>query len=191
MAKQTLQAVIEGTLMAALAAALTMAVPTVEWIDLSLGIIPIVLVSLRRGWKIGVYAGLLWGILPVLFGRAEILTVWQGILEYPVASMSVGLAGIWASRFHAALRANRPVFHWIMVACLTGVGVKYLIHFYAGIVFWGAYVQWGLGPVAYSAVVNGSSFVLNMVISTTVLEILLRHLPHLGGSIPDKTNNRR
>lgn len=182
MTKQTLQAVIEGTLMAALAAALTMVVPTVEWIDLSLGIIPIVLVSLRRGWKIGVYAGFLWGILPVLFGRAEILTVWQGILEYPVASMSVGLAGIWASRFQDALRAGRPVFRWIMVACLTGVGVKYLIHFYAGIVFWGAYVQWGLGPVAYSAVVNGASFILNMVISIAVLGILLRHLPRLGSS---------
>ena len=98
MYKEKLLILLEGALMAAIATVLSAVVPTVEWFDISLGIIPIVIFSIRRGLKAGLLSGLLWGLLPILIGRASILTVTQGILEYPVANMVVGLAGIYSNQ---------------------------------------------------------------------------------------------
>ena len=101
MYKEKLLILLEGALMAAIATVLSAVVPTVEWFDISLGIIPIVIFSIRRGLKAGLLSGLLWGLLPILIGRASILTVTQGILEYPVANMVVGLAGIYSNQITA------------------------------------------------------------------------------------------
>ena len=61
MYKEKLLILLEGALMAAIATVLSAVVPTVEWFDISLGIIPIVIFSIRRGLKAGLLSGLLWG----------------------------------------------------------------------------------------------------------------------------------
>ena len=53
MYKEKLLILLEGALMAAIATVLSAVVPTVEWFDISLGIIPIVIFSIRRGLKAG------------------------------------------------------------------------------------------------------------------------------------------
>ncbi|KRN88968.1 hypothetical protein IV53_GL000939 [Ligilactobacillus ceti DSM 22408] len=167
--------------MAAIAAILSAVVPSVEWFDISLGIIPIVIYSLRRGLKAGLFAGLLWGIIPILMGRAYILTLFQGFLEYPLANMVTGLAGVMAVKCKMAIDSGKTgsIFLTVMGAVFIGTFAKYLVHFYAGVVFWGSYAQWGLGPILYSLVVNGGSFVVNFIISTIIIFAIAKKSGHL------------
>ena len=97
--------------------------------------------------------------------------------------MAVGLAGI----FHQPLveqveqngSRNRKTKLLLGSASGLGVGVKYFLHFIAGIIFWGSYVQWGLTPVWYSLVVNGGSFLLNYVIVFLLVDILVVKMPQI------------
>lgn len=175
---QRLKVMLEGAMMAALATILSVVVPSVASFDIALGVIPIILFSLRRGLKAGLYAGFLWGLLPILLGKASVLTLWQAILEYPLANMVVGLAGLYAPAFKKALVAkqNKHILGIVILATLTGVGCKYLLHFYAGFVYWGKYAQWGLGPFLYSFVINGGSFVINFILALIVSYFMIQRM---------------
>ena len=174
MYKEKLLILLEGALMAAIATVLSAVVPTVEWFDISLGIIPIVIFSIRRGLKAGLLSGLLWGLLPILIARASILTVTQGILEYPVANMVVGLAGIYSNQIKQALSNNNwhVIFSRSLLAVFIAVFAKYFCHFIAGIIFWGSYAPKGMSPVLYSLFVNGGSFLFNLVLAGIVVVAL-------------------
>lgn len=175
---QRLKVMLEGAMMAALATILSVVVPSIASFDIALGIVPIMLFSLKRGLKAGLYAGFLWGLLPILLGKAYVLTLWQTIVEYPLANMAVGLAGLYAPALKKALlaRQNKRLFGIIALAALTGVGCKYLLHFYAGVIYWGKYAQWGLGPFLYSFVINGGSFVFNFIIAVIVGYIIFKRI---------------
>ncbi|EKW98961.1 energy-coupled thiamine transporter ThiT [Ligilactobacillus saerimneri] len=162
---------VEGALFAALATLLSVVIPNVEWGDLSLGLIPLVLYSVRRGVRMGLLAGLLWGLLIIVSGHAYILNIWQGLLEYPVANLLVGLAGLYTPAVQRAIQAGERKKERILLlaAVVTAIFLKYFVHFIAGIIFWGSYVQWGLGPILYSLVVNGGSFILNIVVTGGLL----------------------
>src|SRR5699024_6563676 len=164
MYKEKLLILLEGALMAAIATVLSAVVTTVEWFDISLGIIPIVIFSIRRGLKAGLLSGLLWGLLPILIGRASILTVTQGILEYPVADMVVGLAGFISNQIKQALITIMwlVLFCRILLAVFISVFAKSICHFIAGIIFWGSYAEKGISPVLSSLFVNGGSYVFNL-----------------------------
>ena len=162
MYKEKLLILLEGALMAAIATVLSAVVPTVEWFDISLGIIPIVIFSIRRGLKAGLLSGLLWGLLPILIGRASILTVTQGILE--------------SNQIKQALSNNNwhVVFSRSLLAVFIAVFAKYFCHFVAGIIFWGSYAPKGMSPVLYSLFVNGGSFLFNLVLAGIVVVALER-----------------
>lgn len=164
--------------MAALAMALSF-VPNPPNIDIALGVLPIVVYSLRRGLKMGLIIGLLYGVLPILIGTAFVLTPVQAILEYPVANFVLGFSGLFSVRFLGQLRNKnmRGALQSLTFAILLAVFLKYSAHFIAGIIFWSKYVQWGLSPVVYSAVVNGGSMIINMIIATLILSIILKKSP--------------
>lgn len=79
---------VEGTVVAAMAMALSFL--PIEFansgLDLSLGMVPLVLYSFRRGLLPGVAAGFVWGMLNIILGTAmkNFLSVPQIIFEYPL-----------------------------------------------------------------------------------------------------------
>lgn len=176
--RKKLLILLEGVVMAALAMALSF-VPNPPNVDIALGILPIVVYSLRRGLKMGLIIGLLYGILPILIGTAYVLTPVQAILEYPIANFVLGFSGLFSGHFLNQLRSKNTTgaLQSLTVAILLAVFLKYLAHFLAGIIFWSKYVQWGLSPVVYSAVINGGSMIINIIIATIVLSIMLKKNP--------------
>ncbi|MHC9532869.1 energy-coupled thiamine transporter ThiT [Dellaglioa sp. BT-FLS60] len=178
MERKRLLILLEGVIMAALAMALSF-VPNPPNIDIALGILPIVVYSLRRGLKMGLIIGLLYGTLPILIGTAYVLTPVQAILEYPVANFVLGFAGLFSTRFLGQLRAKnmRGALQALTCAILLAVFLKYFAHFVAGIIFWSKYVQWGLSPVVYSVVINGGSMIVNMIIAMLILSVMLKKSP--------------
>lgn len=165
-----IKALVEAALVASVATVCSFMVPTVMWFDFSPGILLVACLTLRQGAKIGMICGLLWGCLLIILGKACILTASQVILEYPLANMSVAVAAVGRRWLATAPKA----------ALLSGVAaavlVKYTFHFVAGIIFWGKYVQWGMGPWLYSTVINYGSALINLVVFLPLVALLAPQL---------------
>ena len=71
--------------------------------DLSLGLIPLGVYSLRRGLVPGMAAGFIWGLLLIALGKAWILSIPQVLLEYPIAFAFGGFGGIFSKRLSQKL----------------------------------------------------------------------------------------
>ncbi|MFD0897914.1 energy-coupled thiamine transporter ThiT [Loigolactobacillus binensis] len=175
---------IEGTVIAALAMVLEYLPHAVGPLNISFGIIPLAVFSLRRGWKAGVTSGLVWGLLDLFlrgFGSGGFLNPLQGLIEYPIAFAVVGLIGVGAGpvRHGLANQQHARVFGYALSATLLGVLLKYFMHFVAGVIYWGSYAPKGMSPVLYSLVANGGSAILNLVLSGVVVGLLLVTAPQL------------
>ena len=62
---------------------------------------------------------------------------------------------------------------------LLGSFARYLIHFIAGVIFWGSYAPKGQSPYLYSLIVNSSSFLGETLASLIVFFALQRFLGRL------------
>ena len=121
--------------------------------------VPILLVALRRGPRIGIFAGTVFGIVQLFLGGYW-FTLAQVIIDYPLAFACLGLAGFF--------RKNP----------LVGVAVsmvgRFICHLASGVIFFGVYAPPELGPYVYSAIYNGSFMLPESVISAVLIMLLLR-----------------
>jgi thiamine transporter len=169
---------IEGAIIAALAMALSfipIELPNAAF-DLSLGMIPLVLYALRRGTIPGVTAGLIWGLLHLVLGRAYILTVFQAFFEYPFAFAFAGFAGLFSKKLQRALSADHSKGRVIGTVCLASfvaAFARWFWHYWAGVFIWGEYAPEGTSPYVYSLIMNGASAVANTLMLMIILSILV------------------
>ncbi|MFD1430921.1 MULTISPECIES: energy-coupled thiamine transporter ThiT [Lacticaseibacillus] len=178
--KEDLVILVEVAVIAALAMALEY-IPHqlgVSSIQISYGVVPLVVLALRRGVWPGLSAGLVWGLLDLfLKGLAdgEVLNLTQGLLEYPVAFTVVGFAGLMMPAFQKALRDGRQTVATVyaLAAIAIGAGLKYFAHFVAGVIFWGSYAPKGIGAWMWSLIVNGGSFVVSTALAIVVIGALI------------------
>ena len=121
--------------------------------------VPILLIALRRGTRIGVFAGAVFGLVQLFLGGYW-FTLVQVLLDYPVAFACLGLAGLFK---------RSP-----MVGVIVSVAARFVAHFVSGVVFFGEYAPPELGPVLYSAIYNGSYMLPELVISVAVVYLLIK-----------------
>ena len=121
--------------------------------------VPILWLALRRGAKIGVLGGVIFGLVD-LFPQPFIVHPAQFLLDYPLAFGALGLAGF--------LRGH-PI-----VGVVVGIFGRFICHFISGLVFFATYAPTGMNPAVYSAVYNGSYLVLELVFSTIVVYMLVK-----------------
>jgi thiamine transporter len=121
--------------------------------------VPILLLALRRGPYVGIFAGTVFGIVQLALGGYWFSFV-QVILDYPIAFAVLGIAGYFK---------KQP---------LIGVGVsialRFIAHFVSGVVFFGQWAPPELGPYVYSAIYNGSYLVPEMIISGILVYLLIK-----------------
>lgn len=134
--------------------------------------VPVMWLSMRRGVRVGVISGVVFGILALfidmlLVGVANIIaSPVQVILEYPIGFGVLGITGI----FHKKT----------VVFALAGVGfslfIKFLIHYLVGAFIW-VYIyafpaEWG--QFLWPAVYNGSFLMVEFVISSILMVLLVK-----------------
>ncbi|MBF0787633.1 MULTISPECIES: energy-coupled thiamine transporter ThiT [unclassified Streptococcus] len=176
---KNLNAPVEVALFAALAMTLSLIPDFMGWFNPSFGAIPLVLISLRRGTKYGLLAGLIWGLLHFVLFKVYYLSVVQVFLEYILAFMAMGLAGCLAPQFQKALKTKEQgqALGYAFLAAIFAVFVRYLIHYIAGVIFWSSYAPKGMSAYWYSFIVNGTAGGLTLVVVLIVLGILLPTSP--------------
>ncbi|OES43892.1 energy-coupled thiamine transporter ThiT [Domibacillus iocasae] len=171
--KVPLQSLIEAAVMAALAFILDL-IPAINigpWMSVSIAMLPIFLVSIRWGWRVGMASGFIWGLLQIALGDAYILTPLQAFIEYFIAFSFVGLAGLLSNR---SLSARS-----IVLAVLIGSIARYFWHFIAGWVYFAEYAPEGMPAALYSLIVNGGTALLTFILCAIVLILLWKTAPRL------------
>ncbi len=120
--------------------------------------VPIFLLALRRGWKIGILGGIILGVV-VLIEEPFVVHPVQLLLDYPIAFGALGLAGLFRSK---------P---------LVGVGIgmvgRFAAHFASGVIFFASFAG-DLDPYTYSAIYNAGYLIPEFVISAVIIWLLVR-----------------
>jgi thiamine transporter len=125
--------------------------------SINLGMVPILWLALRRGPKIGAFAGAVFGLVDLTIEPFVVNPV-QFLLDYPLAFAALGLTGLFASR---------PI-----IGVVVGITGRFVSHFISGIVFFSSYAWAGWSPVAYSAAYNGAYLIPDMIICVFVILLL-------------------
>jgi len=123
--------------------------------SVSLEMLPIFVLALRRGLGPGVVAGALYGLVDLMVN--PFIVHWaQLLLDYPVAYLLVGLAGLGAGAVDRELaRGRRLQAAGVMTAGIAaGSAARYLAHVISGVIFFSEYAPAGQPVWAYSAVYN-------------------------------------
>ncbi len=131
--------------------------------------VPLFVLTLRRGPWVGALAGALYGILEgwVISGGRFFYHPAQVILDYPLAFGLLGIAGFFP---------RYPAFGVTLAAA-----ARYLAHVISGAVFFASYAPPGQPVWLYSLVYNitflGPDFALAIVLTLLVWERLIRLIP--------------
>lgn len=161
--------------------------------SVSLEMLPIVFVAVRRGLVPGVVVGALFGcveLLPV-FAPFTVSPV-QVVLDYPLAFAAVGLAGLVAVPVVSPPplgdgRTRRRLVTFVApVVAATSVGslARFGCHVLSGIVFFSEYAPEGQPAWLYSLVYNAAFMAPEAVITCLALVFLLPYADAAGIDAP-------
>jgi len=180
--------IVEIALSIALAAALSLWKITLPWNfaggSISLVMLPLFVISLRRGIWAGVCAGALFGVIEY-FREPYFVHPVQVVLDYSVAFAACGLAGIGAPTVRRALdrgpaaRAGLSTVPWVL---LGGFG-RFTAAFLSGIIFFAANAPEGQPVWLYSVIYNASYVVPSLVACSALTAILV---PALERAVPTR-----
>ena len=126
--------------------------------------VPIFLLTLRRGARIGIIGGIAFGLVAlvedVYSGVEVIFYPAQVILDYPLAFGLLGLSGFFR---------KIPV-----LGVGVGVAARFCSHFVSGVLFFASYAPAGVSPYVYSALYNAGFLIPEFVITAALMIILVR-----------------
>lgn len=172
---------VEGALMIALATVLGF----IKLFELpqggtiSLEMLPLLLMGLRRGTKWGLGTGFVHGFIQMVLGFSNVLycatlasQLGCILLDYLVAYTVMGLAGAFALPF-----GRNSV--GVGIGCVCSCALRFVCHFISGMWLWGAYAPADQPVWLYSFVYNGSYMLVDTVIVTVVLLLLRKAAPKL------------
>lgn len=170
---------IEAAIFAALAMALSFIPDFAGWFSPSYGAIPLVIFSLRRGLKYGLLAGLIWGLLHFALGKVYYLSMSQVFIEYILAFISMGLAGIFSDSLVKTLRQQKKTF--CLAYRLNGYYLSRWgtlpLALYCRCYFLGSYAPKGMSAIWYSFTVNGTAGLLTLLVTLLALLLILPTQP--------------
>jgi len=132
--------------------------------SVSLEMLPLIFVAVRRGVGPGVTTGATYGLLQLLLPGAFIYHPAQAALDYPLAFAAVGLAGAVPVRGFLSLTG----------AVALGSGARFVFHFLSGLIFFASYAPHWEAPWLYSITYNALYLVPEAAITLLVLWPLLK-----------------
>lgn len=151
--------------------------------SVSLEMLPIVVLALRRGPVAGVIAGALYGV--VNYSIDPFFVHWaQVALDYPVAHGLVGLAGLLRPLWKAGADRGRPVaagWYVALPAAVLGSAGRLAAAWLSGVIFFAANAPAGQPAWLYSILYNlaylGPSAVACGISAAIVMPVLERAVP--------------
>jgi len=142
--------------------------------SVSLEALPLFVVAFRHGGRVGLVAGSVYGLIDFLL-KPIIVHPIQVFLDYPLAFGLLGLGGGWLGGDRSRMGAS----DWGLrlrglVGILTGNGLRFLVHFISGMVFFASYAPEGQPIWLYSLTYNASYLIPQIVFHILLLQTILR-----------------
>lgn len=139
--------------------------------SISPAMLPIFFLAVRHGWKRGLIAGFLFGVLQSLVGAATgnfyFLSIPQYLLDYLVAYTVLGVAGFFAGA------VRRP---WLLAAAIFTAGfLRYLAHGFSGVVYWAQWAPDGVNVWFYSFILYNLPYMSASILLCIVLGLVLQN----------------
>ncbi|MCD6419613.1 MAG: energy-coupled thiamine transporter ThiT [Synergistetes bacterium] len=122
--------------------------------------IPVIVYAILRGWRRGVIAGSILGLL-IMVSDPYFVHPLQIVLDYPLPFALLGISGMFSN---------------IYLGIVAGIAGKFFSHWLSGVVFFASYAPKGVSPLVYSAIYNGTTTVPNLVIALILVPLILRKL---------------
>jgi thiamine transporter len=132
--------------------------------SVSLELLPIIFVAVRRGVVPAATAGLLYGLLQLGLPGAFVFHPAQAALDYPLAFMSLAVAGF------VDVRGWRS----LTLAVALALTARFACHFLSGLIFFAAYAPEWEAAWLYAATYNLLYLVPEGVLTTLLLWPLLK-----------------
>lgn len=172
---------IEAAIFAAIAFVIAFVPLDIGPMEAELGMIPIIILSYRRGLKTGLLSGFVWGLIKLASGNITMLSVLQVLVEYVFAFAVSGLAGVASNKLKDEITSDKwkRAFITIAQSVFLAVFVKYGIHFIAGVIYWGMYAPEGMSPYIYSFIVNGASGIASFLVVGSIVAFIVYKAPQL------------
>ena len=120
------------------------------------GLVPLVWFALRRGFRYGLFAGFIYGLVHMMLGGYVINPV-QGLLDYPLAFAALGLAGLFRK--------------YPLIGVSVGIAGRFIFSFLSGIFF---FTSPTLEGALASASYNGTYLIGEFTISAIVIYLLVK-----------------
>ncbi len=133
--------------------------------SVSLEMIPLILLALRQGWRVGVVAGAAYGLLDLLALDPFLVHPLQVLLDYPLAFGALGLAGLF-----------KPTVRGAILGATVAVLARFACHFLSGVVFFASYAPEDWNPFLYSAAYNVAYLLPSLGIALVGVVVLLKAL---------------
>ena len=167
----------ESAMMIALAFVLSFITYSGTWLQggsVSLEMIPIVIMGLRRGAKWGAATGFVFGVIQLMMGFSNVMycpTIATQIgcimLDYLVAFTVLGLARPAAKLFGGKTFGAAA-------GCVTAGIMRFLCHFVSGMWLWGEYAPEGQPVWLYSLTYNGTYMLVNTILAAAAVVLLCK-----------------
>jgi len=125
----------------------------------AVSMVPLLWLALRRGPKIGVLGGVVYGLMD-MFPQPYIVHPAQFLLDYPLAFGALGLAGFFK--------------RYPIAGVVVGIAGRFVCHFLSGVIFFWMYAPAGMNPAVYSAIYNGSYLAVELAFSILVMYALVK-----------------
>ena len=186
MQSQRTRVLVEIALCVALAAVLKLWHIRLPWNiaggDISLSMLPIFVLALRRGAWPALAAGLAFGVIDYFYEPYFVAPI-QLLLDYPVAYAALALTGLASGAWKRATAGGHVAAATaIATAAVTaGAAGRFVSHFISGIVFFGSNAPAGQPVAVYSAIYNLSYVVPSAILCGAAALIVL---PVLEAAVP-------
>jgi len=125
--------------------------------SIGIDMLPIFLLAFRRGGKVGLMGGALFGLLKLITDPFVIHPV-QLLLDYPIPFAALGVAGFFRND--------------ILTGVTVGTTLRYVVHVISGVVFFAEYAPEGTPALLYSLLYNGSYLLPEAVLVGVILYLL-------------------
>ena len=140
--------------------------------SITVGMLPIVYYSYRRGVAWGVGVGFTYSLLQIVLGHLSYLPKDIGslllclMLDYFLAFTVLGIAELFAKPF-----GKKRLLGYCVGAVIVCV-IRFVLSFLSGVILWGSYAPEGMNVWLYSLIYNGSYMLPNTVLTAAFIVVI-------------------
>lgn len=148
--------------------------------SITLEMLPLVLMGLRRGAKWGCITGFVHGLIQMILGFSNVMycatlisQIGCILLDYLLAFSVLGLAAVFAN----IVKGKKQVGYIVGAVCVCVL--RFVCSFLSGWLLWGSYAPEGMAAPYYSLVYNGAYMLPDTIIVAVAVAILAFVAPKL------------